>query len=473
MGIDDGSLVVRDKKSLITLMILVFAVTLIDGLDSSIVSLTLPTISKDLGCSIADSSWLLNAYILGIAAPLFAFAKIADGGKIKELFVYGVFVFTAASLFCGLSTSYIMLVVSRLVQGIGASMMGATAPIIVVRMMPENMRGRGMSVLALATGAAAILGPTVGSFIATALSWHYIFYINIPIGIVLIIAGMIVLPKVKTGWHDFSPDLLSIIYVGGFISTVLVVLENTACNSLPMWVFVVCIVLAILFLVLMVRRLNRSDIKNKLVDVGIFKNMEFILVGLSFLFTTMMAAGSEYLLPYYMQGPCQISQIECGLYMMILSVATIVMAVITGKWCDAKGCKTPTVIAIILRIAFSSMFIFILPSWGVWSLVVALFIMGVSFGISGTSQSTRMIQHADEKHKGEASAVMLEVNYIGAALGTVAYAMMFSISGKLESGSNTVIIDGFHFASVLGVILAILALICTLRVRNIVPKNEA
>jgi sugar phosphate permease len=135
-------------------------------------------------------------------------------------------------------------------------------------------------------------------------------------------------------------------------------------------------------------------------------------------------------------------------------------------------------VSIFLRIVFSAIFVFISPAWGVEPLLIALLIVGISFGISGTAQSTRMMHHSPKENYGDAASLLNIVNYLGSSLGVVAYAMAFIIATPGYAGVTitdipaNVVVSGFNGSAVLGVILAVIALICTLVVRNIVPKND-
>lgn len=463
--------VVTDRKGQLILLILVFVITMMDGLDSSIVTLTLPTIASDLNCDVANSSWILSAYIIGIAAPLLAFTKIVDKGRIREFFIIGTFIFGLSSLFCGMTTSFEQLAIARFVQGVGASMMGSTGPIIVIRMLPADMKGRGMSVLAIASGISLILGPPLGGVIAGALSWHWIFFVNVPICVAIIILGLYKLPHAKFRVEGFPLDIPSVIYMALAITASLIFLENLVDCTVPFWLLIASGIVAVAMLVVFYIRLKRPGLKDRLISVEMFRNVEFVLVTFSFFLTTIIATGTEYLLPFFLQGPWEMDEMQSSFYFTIISVFTVIASLFAGKWCDSKGCRTPTAIAVLGRLIFSLGFALMVPSWGPAPLIAAMVVMGISYGLSGTSQSTRIIHHSKPEYQGEASAVLLLANYLGAALGVVVYAMMYSISRDVTGGFDN-IIDGFHIASMLGAVLSIVALICTFAVRNIVPSKQ-
>lgn len=453
-------------------MLLVFFITLLDGLDLSVVNLTLPSISDDLGITASNSSWVLNAYSLGIAAPLLAFVKIADSGKVRFLFIAGIVTFTVSSLFCGLSDSYVMLIFSRLAKGVGASMMGATAPIIVVRMLPEDMKGRGMAMLSMSMGVSLVLGPIMGGIILSITTWHWVFLSVVPMGAALAILGFIYIPK-STGSNNFQfPDIPSVIYTGLTVSLVLVVLENIVYSTMATYSMIICIVGAALFFILLVRRMRIPDL-NHLIHINMLMNREFLFVAGAFLLTTMVAAGFLYMLPFFLQDTWAMSEGTSAIFLTLLSALAIVSSMYTGKWCDTKGCKTPATLSIILRIGFCIPFTFMVPEWGIIPLILVLLIVGFSFGLSTVSQNTRIVQHTKVRYQAEASAVMLQIHYIACSLGVVVYAIILNAIAK---GSVIVtpemICEGMHLTSLLGALLCVIALIFTVLVRNIVPEPK-
>ena len=165
-----------------------------------------------------------------------------------------------------------------------------------------------------------------------------------------------------------------------------------------------------------------------------------------------------------------------ALFVCIIALVMSLTAVPTGRWCDRSGCRTPAAISLLLRIGFSASFMFILPEWGYVPLVVTLMTMGLSYGLSGTSQSTRVVQHCKPEHQSEASAFMTLMYYVGSTLGVMGYAFVFSLSGNgLEQAvqlSSDAVVSGLHLAAILGVVLSILALVFTLMVPNRVERQD-
>lgn len=462
---------VTDAWGIRVLMLIVFAVTLLDGLDMTTVNIALPTMSEELNITASNSSWVLNAYALGIAAPLLVFVKLADSGRVRSLLIIGLTIFTVSSLFCGLSNNYIMLIFSRLARGVGASMMGATAPVIVVRILPEDMKGRGMAMLSMSMGVSMVLGPMLGGFLLSFASWKWIFLSVIPVGVILITICLLSIPRADNTVGTGFPDIPSVIYTGLVVSLILVILENLVYSTMGLLHMSICCVGCIVFALLLIRRLRMPDI-NQLVHLEMMMNREFMFVVGAFLLTTMVATGFMYILPFFLQETWAMSEGTSAIYISLMSALSIASSLYAGKWCDIRGCRSAAALAVALRVAFCAALVFMVPEWGIVPLVLVLLIVGLSFGISTVAQNTRIVQHTVSKFQAEASAVMLQIHYISSSLGVVLYAIVLNIvsQGALVS-TPEMISTSMHISSFIGAVMCVVALVFTLAVRNVVPSR--
>lgn len=462
---------VGDRRSTLMLLALVFGVTIMDGIDSSMVTITIPRMASELGAGVVESSWILNAYNIGLASLLLVFTKISDSGRIRAVFTAGLLVFGSSSVMCALSDSLLPLIVSRFVQGIGASMLGSVAPVAIVRMLPENMKARGFSVASIAIGLSIMVGPLLGGAIVSVASWHWMFLINVPVCILLFLLGRG--RMIRTGTPGALPDAGSSICVACSVASTLAFLETMVAGSEPA-VQAVLAAIATASVAMTVLRTKKHP-ENPVMDPDLIRNRDFRLLVSSYILSTMVALGMEYLLPYYVQISCGMSEMTNAALVSAMSLMMVLTAFPTGRWCDGSGCRTPAAIAMMLRALFSLSFVFILPEWGLIPLAITLMTTGLSYGLSGTSQTTRVVHHCTPEQQSEASASMSLMYYMGSSLGVMAYAFMFSLSGGgsvSSSLSPEAVMNGFHLASVLGVFLSLAALAFTLRVANKVPSKD-
>src|SRR5579871_4191097 len=168
-------------------------------LDSSVVNIAIPSIIDDLHASLDQILWVLNAYIVVYAVLLITAGRLGDYYGRRNLFVGGLIVFTAASVYCGLAPDATHLVVARVMQGIGGAVLTPQTLSIIMTIFPPYRRGAAFGVWSAVAGLGTIVGPTLGGFVVTDLGWRWIFFINLPIGIIALIGALRIVPSVRPG----------------------------------------------------------------------------------------------------------------------------------------------------------------------------------------------------------------------------------------------------------------------------------
>ena len=469
------SVIRNQRHQKMILLIAAFAIFM-DGLDSSIVNVALPVIAGDFGVDISGSSWVVMAYLLIMAGFILAFGKIADQGRIRQVFSAGFAVFAIGSLICAVSPDLTCMIAARAMQGLGASMIAAAAPLLVTRFLPEGMRGLGMGVIATTGGVALPFGPPIGGLITAYLGWHWIFLINVPIGIAAIILGRTAIPApaapAKREQFDYFGTFVLFIAIAGSIMTLERGPEFGWTSPRILFFAALTVVCAVAFCLHSLRN------KNPLVNIRIFRSWKFSAVTLSYLLTCMVFAGVMYMVPYYLHTALGLDAAISGLLLMISSVITALIGIPVGAWCDRIGCRTPCILAAICRIAFCAILLVTIPAFGIIGVIPALIFMGLSFGISGGPATTRIIQHAPEGEAGTGTSIMITSDFLGGVLGVAAYAVVFSLAVPASVGvavgelSATLFVDGFHATALLGLLCGAVTLILSAAVPNLIAKRE-
>ena len=200
--------------------------TFMSTLDGSIVNIAMPMISKSLNIEMSIAEWIVSLYMLTICCLLIFWGKLSDSiGKIK-IFRIGTFIFIIGSLLCGTSKSIEMLLLSRIIQALGASMTMATNYGIITEYFPKEMRGKSLGILGSFVSLGSIAGPSLGGLILQNYSWHYIFLINIPVGLFAIILGYFVFPKKISKNLNFNIDYLGFILFSTSICIIWVLISE-------------------------------------------------------------------------------------------------------------------------------------------------------------------------------------------------------------------------------------------------------
>lgn len=176
---------IQKKRWMILIVLNLF--TFMSTLDGSIVNIALPVLSRTLNLPVAQIEWVTTAYLMAICAAILFFGKLGDMvGKIK-IFKIGTIVFILGSLLCGLSHSLPMLLISRIIQALGASMTMANSQGIVTDIFPSTERGKALGLIGTFVSLGSIAGPSLGGIIVSSLGWPYIFWVNVPIGLVAVV----------------------------------------------------------------------------------------------------------------------------------------------------------------------------------------------------------------------------------------------------------------------------------------------
>src|ERR1700675_4779752 len=170
-------------------------------LDNTVVNVALPSIQRDLGIGLSELEWIVAGYALTFAALMLVGGKVADAYGRRLIFVIGIAVFTLASLWCGLATSGEMLIAARIVQGAGAALMNPATLSIIAATFPPRQRGTAIGIWAGVSALALAIGPLTGGLITEHLTWSWIFFVNVPVGIAGIVASFVFIDESRDETH--------------------------------------------------------------------------------------------------------------------------------------------------------------------------------------------------------------------------------------------------------------------------------
>ena len=189
-----------------TLAALSFALFMI-MLDNTVVNVALPSIQRDLGIGVSELEWVVTGYALSFAVLMLTGGKVADMVGRRLIFLLGLAVFTISSLLCGLAGTAELLIAARVLQGVGAAMMMPATLSIISATFPPRERGTALGIWAGVSAMALAIGPLIGGLITEHISWNWIFYINVPVGIIGLVAGWVIIPESKDTSHEQRLDL--------------------------------------------------------------------------------------------------------------------------------------------------------------------------------------------------------------------------------------------------------------------------
>ena len=312
-------------------------------IDASIVNLVLPTLVRYFDTTFAIVQWVVLAYLLTISTLMLSFGRLADMIGKKRLYAIGFVVFTVGSVLCGISPTVFWLIGFRVVQAIGGAMILALSMAIITESFPPGERGRALGLSGTAVSVGIVLGPTLGGLLVDALSWRWIFYVNLPVGIIGTILAVRYIPDIKpAGGQRF--DFLGAITL--FSSLFCLLFGLTLGQGFGFSDRRVLFLFGgfVLFLALFI--LIEWHARQPMIDLRLFRDSR-LNVGLITGFITFLAiAGVIVLMPFYLENVLGYSPRQVGLLLAIVPIAMGVTAPLSGSMSDRFGTRPITVIGL-------------------------------------------------------------------------------------------------------------------------------
>ncbi|ROP65026.1 EmrB/QacA subfamily drug resistance transporter [Curtobacterium sp. PhB130] len=300
--------------------------------DSTIVSVATPTIAQKLDADINAVIWVTSAYLLAYAVPLLITGRLGDRFGPKVLYQVGLVVFTLASLWCGLSGSIEMLIVARVVQGLGAAMMTPQTMSVITRMFPPQNRGAAMGLWGATAGIASLVGPIAGGLLVDGFGWEWIFFVNVPVGVVAFVLAQRFVPSFDRHQHRF--DYLGIVLsaVGMFL-LVFGIQEGetydwgTIAGPISVWALIIA-GLVVLAAFVVWQGVQKTE---PLLPLGLFKDRNFTLANIAI--TAVGVAISSFALPLMLwaQDVKDFSPTQAALLLVPMAVLSAALAPLVGK----------------------------------------------------------------------------------------------------------------------------------------------
>jgi EmrB/QacA subfamily drug resistance transporter len=386
-------------------------------LDGSIVSVALPSIASTFKMGYAEVIWVPIAYLLCLTALLLTFGRLSDIRGRKSFFAFGFLLFTVASALCGLSQNGGELIVCRGAQGMGSAMIGATSAAIVTEVFPSEKRGRALGVNTLAVYTGLSVGPTLGGVLVQSLGWRSIFYVNVPIGIIVIAVAATKLRR--TAKARSLGERFDFFGATSFISGLsLVLLGLTLVGTIPLTnAFVVGAVpsglgLLAVFLVIEQRRGEKA-----LLNLGLFRgNRLFAAANLSALLNYSAFFAVPYFLSFYLQRLIGYSPITAGLILISMPVPMALLSPISGWLSDRFGSRLFASIGMGLICASLVLMSQLGLNTPLSYVIGTLFMMGVGMGLFSAPNTSSVMGSVERPSLGAASGTLSTMRFMGQSL---------------------------------------------------------
>ncbi|MEA4943108.1 MAG: DHA2 family efflux MFS transporter permease subunit [Propionicimonas sp.] len=393
--------------------------------DTTIVSVANPAIMRGLNADISAVLWVTSAYLLAYAVPLLVTGRLGDRFGPRRIFLAGLVVFTSASAWCGLSSSITMLVIARAVQGLGAAMITPQTMAVITRIFPRERRGAAMSVWGATAAVATLVGPILGGFLVDALGWEWIFFVNVPVGVVGFVLALRHVPRLETHPHRF--DILGVVLSAvGLFLLVFGIQEGetyhwgTIAGPLTVWTLIIAGVLVLgLFLLQQARTSNEPLLPLRLFAVRNFSlaNAAIAMVGVS-------VTSSSLPLVFYYQLVLGFSPTRAALQLVPMAVISGGLAPLVGRLVDrVQRGVLATVGLSLMAISLLWYSVWLTPDADLWwRLLLPSALMGVASAFTWSPISTTATHDLAPRDAGAGSGVYNTVRQVGSVLGSAAIA---------------------------------------------------
>jgi EmrB/QacA subfamily drug resistance transporter len=403
--------------------------------DSTIVAIANPTIKADLHIGYAAVVWVTSAYLLGYAVVLPVAGRLGDRFGPKNLYLAGLVVFTAASLWCGLSSGAGMLIAARVVQGVGAGVLTPQTLSMITRIFPAQRRGVAASLWGATAGVASLVGPLAGGALV-GLGWQWIFFVNIPIGIVGLALAVWLVPELPTHAHRF--DVVGVALSGvGMFAIVFGLQQGPAAHWQP-WIWAL-LVAGTGFMSAFVywQSLNTGE---PLIPLRIFGDRDFTLSNVGVAIVSFASTALMVPLPFYAQAVCGLSPIRSALLIAPMAVGNGVLAPFVGRIVDRYHPRPVLGFGFsVLAIALTWLALEMSPDTPIWRLVLPFFAVGVGMAFVWSPLTATATRNLPPQLAGAGSAVYNSIRQLGAVLGSAGMAafMTWRIGAEMPAQPST------------------------------------
>ena len=408
--------------------------------DSTIVSVATPAIIEDFQAGVNDVVWVTSAYLLAYAVPVLITGRLGDRFGPKRLYLVGLTVFTLASLWCGLTSTIEGLIIARVVQGLGASMITPQTMAIITRIFPAERRGKAMALWGATAGVATLVGPILGGVLVDGLGWEWIFFINIPVGLIGFALAWRLVPTLETHTHRFDWVGVALSGVGMFL-LVFGIQEGEQLD----WDTVVWSLIAggivVLGLFVFWQARNRAE---PLVPLRLFRDRNFSLANVAISVMGFSITAVAIPLMLYAQLVRGYSPTQAAFLLVPMALMTILLARFVGGLTDSVHPR------LIVSIGFVALVVSLFwlahemtPDSEVWQLLVPMAVFGVGNAFVWAPNSATATRNLPMQLAGAGAGVYNATRQLGAVLGAAGIAVLMDarvaalVPGSFDPGRAT------------------------------------
>jgi len=404
-------------------------------LDATIVSVANPSIMDALHADYDAVIWVTSAYLLAYAVPLLLAGRLGDRFGPRNLYLVGLAVFTAASLWCGLAGSIEVLVAARVVQGVGAALLTPQTLSTITRVFPPERRGVALSVWGATAGVATLVGPLAGGVLVDGLGWQWIFIVNVPIGVLGLVLALIFVPVLPTEKHGY--DVIGVLLSGVALFLIVFALQEGQSHHWAPWIWGTLVAGVVAMGAFVYWQAVQTG--EPLIPLRIFRDNDFSLSNLGIAVIGFAVTAMIVPVMFYAQAVCGLSPTRSALLTAPMAIASGVLAPFVGKLVDRSHPRP------LIGFGFSAVAIALTwlsfemtPTTPIWRLVLPLVLMGIGMAFIWSPLAATATRNLPPRLAGAGSGVYNTTRQVGSVLGSagIAALMTSQISAALPAQSD-------------------------------------
>ena len=439
---------------------------LLGTVDVSIVNIALPTIVAEFDTSFGAVQWVVLSYLLTQATLVLGMGRLADIAGRKVIFVTGFFVFIVGSMLSGLSPGVGWLILFRIVQGIGAAMIFSIQFALITESFPPAERGRALGLNSSIVSIGIISGPILGGLIIDTVDWRWIFYVNVPIGIIGILAALRYIPHTKPQGGERFDFLGGSLFLVGLLALLLGLTwgqDRGFGDSLVVGLYATAVLALIAFVIV------ETVVDHPMLDLHMFRSSDFT-VSLLTRFATFVAMGGVVIVfPFFLTNVLELRPRGVGLVLAALPFAMGVSSPLAGSWSDRKGPRKVSMVGLVVLVAaFGVGNVLIGADSVVWMFLLMTVLIGLGFGTFTSPNNSAVMGSAASHRLGVASSLITITRITGWVTGVAVIGTIWAVrteayaGGGIEATEAPAAAQASGFSDVLIVVVIVVASVALL-----------
>ncbi len=411
------------------MMLVVGVGTFMGTLNASIVNISLPSIASYFGIKLSSVAWVVMAYLLTTSSLLLVFGRLADIFGRKIIYTLGMLVFTSGTFLCSVSGGIDQLIVFRVMQALGGSMMVSNSAALITSSFPQKERGKALGILGTVVSFGLTCGPPLGGFILGHLNWRWIFYLNIPLGILGFFLSLFILQKERIIFSKGRFDFKGALFFPFALILLLLALNYGGDwgwgSARILWFFVGFLFLGTLFI------LTELKVPAPIINLNLFKNKIFFLGNISVFLAYLAHLSVVFLMPFYLTKVLEVSPYQMGLIMITIPGTLAFVAPFFGWLSDKIGTKLLTSFGLAIAGGVIFSFFGLKTHSNYIDVVIRLFILGIGMGMFYSPNNSAIMGSVKRESLGIAGGLLATMRNVGMVLGVAISSTTFTIRESL------------------------------------------